>query len=109
MSSSFSKFFTAIAKKIESNIVHTPENYTDYLKNPSEKTHFLIPTLPDEVEDIIKTLNLRKSIGRRSILTKLRKKYSKNIGILISKLINQSFVTGVFPEPLKLASVIPIF
>ena len=37
LSSSFNKFFTRIAKKIESNIVHTPKNYTDYLTNPSEK------------------------------------------------------------------------
>ena len=96
-------------KKIESNIVHTPKNYTDYLTNPSEKTFFLTPTSPDEVEDIINTLNLRKSIGPNSIPTKLLKKYSKTISIPISKLINQSFVTGIFPEPLKLANVIPVF
>ena len=76
--------------------------------DPSEKT-FLTPTSPDEVEDIIKTLNLRKSIGPNSIPTKLLKKYSKTISIPISKLINQSFVTGIFPEPLKLANVIPVF
>ena len=82
---------------------------TDYLTNPSEKTFFLTPTSPDEVEDIIKTLHLRKSIGPNSIPTKLLKKYSKTISIPISKLINQSFVTGTFPEPLKLANVIPVF
>ena len=109
LSSSFNKFFTTIAKKIESNIVHTPKNYTDYLTNPSEKTFFLTPTSPDEVEDIINTLNLRKSIGPNSIPTKLLKKYSKTISIPISKLINQSFVTRIFPEPLKLANVIPVF
>ena len=41
LSSSFNKFFTKIAKKIESNIVHTPKNYTDYLTNPSEKNFHL--------------------------------------------------------------------
>ena len=35
LSSSFNKFFTTVAKKIESKIVHTPKNYTDYLTNPS--------------------------------------------------------------------------
>ena len=90
-------------------MVHTLKNYTDCLTNPTEKTLFLTPTLPDKVEDIIKTLNLRKSIGPNSIPTKLLKKYSKTISIPISKFINQSFVTGIFPESLKLASVIPIF
>ena len=35
--------------------------------------------------------------------------YFQFLNIPISKLINQSFVSGIFPEPLKLASVIPIF
>ena len=109
LSSSFNKFFTKIVKKIEPNIVHTCKNYTDYLTNPSDKTFFLTPTSPEEVEDIIKTLNLRKPIGPNSIPTKLLKKYCKTISIPISKLMNQSFVTAIFPESLKLASVIPIF
>ena len=108
LSHAFNKFFTTITKEIESNIVHTPKNYADYLTNPSEK-NFLTPTSPDEVEDIIKTLNLRKSIGPNSLPAKLLKKYSKTISIPISKLINQSFVTGIFPEPLKLANVISVF
>ena len=85
------------------------KNYTDYLTNLIEKTFFLTPTSPDEVEEIIKTLNLRESIGPNSIPTQLLKKYSQTISIPISKHINQSFVRGIFPKPLKLASVIPIF
>ena len=84
------------------------KNYTDYLTNLIEKTFFLTPTSPDEVEEIIKTLNLRESIGPNSIPTQLLKKYSQTISIPISKHINQSFVRGIFPKPLKLASVIPI-
>ena len=60
-----------------------------------QKKNFLTPTLPDEVEDIIKILNLRKSIGPNSIINKLLKKCSKTISIQTSKLINQSFVTGI--------------
>ena len=54
----------------------------------------------------IKSLNLKKSISPKSITTKLPKKYSKTISIPISKLINQSLVTGIFPAPSKLASLI---
>ena len=91
LSNSFNKVFVTNAKKIESNMAHTPKNYTDYLKNPSEKTFFLSPT-----------------IGPSSIPTKLLKEYSKTLSIPISKLINQSFITGIFPESLKLAVVILI-
>ena len=37
LSDLFNKFFTTIAQKIESKIVLTNKNYTDYLPNPSEK------------------------------------------------------------------------
>ena len=76
----------------------------DYLTDLSEKTFDFTLTSTDEAENIIKTLNLRKSIDLNSIPAKLLKKYSKTISIPLSKLINQSFVTGNFPEPLKLTS-----
>ena len=112
LNSSISRFFTTIAKKKkkkkkkkkESSIVHKPKNYTDHLTNPSENSFFLTPTSPDEAEDIIKTLKLRKSIGPNSIPTKPFKKYS----IPISRLINEPFVTGTFPEPLKPGSLTTI-
>lgn len=53
----------------------------DYLTNLSEKTFDFTLTSPDEAENIIKTLNLRKSIDLSSIPAKLLKKYSKTISI----------------------------
>ena len=52
---------------------------------------------------------MRKSIGPNSIPTRLLKKFFKEISIPIGKLINLSFETGIFPDALKLARIIPIF
>ena len=41
LSSSLNKFFITIAKKIESNIVHSPKNYTSYLTNSIRKNLLL--------------------------------------------------------------------
>ena len=78
LSSSFNKSFTTTGKKMKSNIVHTLKNYTDYLTNPLQKTFFWTPTSPDEVGDIIKTLNQRESFGSNSIPTKHLKNTSQN-------------------------------
>ena len=43
LSDYFNKFSTTIAEKIESKIMPTNKNYTDYLTNPSKKTYFLRP------------------------------------------------------------------
>ena len=87
----------------------TYKNYIDYLTNPSEKTFFWRPIIPDENEDIIKTLSVGKSLGPNSIPTKLLKHFSKSISIPLSHLINLSFKNGVFPNALKFASAIPVF
>ena len=77
--------------------------------NPSEKTFFSTQTLPNEVEDITKTLKFKKSICPNSTSTKPLKKYFKTITIPISKLIIQSFVTRIFLKLLKCdLNVIPI-
>ena len=112
ISNYFNKFFTTfttISKKIESKIVQTDKKYSDFLDNPLEKTFFLTPTEPNEVQSLIKTLNLKKATGPNSIPTKLLKVFDKTISVPLANLINLSFEKGIFPKSLKIASVIPIF
>ena len=112
ISNYFNKFFTTfttISKKIESKIVQTDKKYSDFLDNPLEKTFFLTPTEPNEVQSLIKILNLKKVTGPNNIPTKLLKVFDKTISVPLANLINLSFEKGIFPKSLKIASVIPIF
>ena len=67
----------------------------------------LTPTTPEEVTDIIKQLK-DSSPGHDDIHVKVFKQTSHLISPIVSKLINESFVSGVFPSILKIAKVIPI-
>ena len=96
ISNYFNKFFTTIAKKIESKIVQTDKKYSDFLDNPLEKMFFRIPAEPNEVQSLIKTLNLEKATGPNSISTKLLKAFDKTISVPLANLINLSFEKGVF-------------
>ena len=96
ISNYFNKFFTTIAKKIESKIVQTDKKYSDFLDNPLEKMFYRIPAEPNEVQSLIKTLNLEKATGPNSISTKLLKAFDKTISVPLANLINQSFEKGVF-------------
>ena len=109
LSDYFNKFSTTIAEKIESKIMPTNKNYTDYLTNPSKKTYFLRPNW--RYNENMKCLGLgvtQKSLGPNGIPTKLLKQFPKSISIPLSYLIN-FFKNGVFPNALKLVSVIPVF
>ena len=57
--------------------------------------------MTEDIEDINKTLNIRKSTGSNSILTRLLKQFYWEISILIKKLMNLSFETRIFPDFLK--------
>ena len=96
ISNYFNKFFTTIAKKIESKIVQTDKKYSDFLDNPLEKTFFLTPTEHNEMQSLIKTLDLKKATGPNSIPTKLLKVFDKTISVPLANLINLSFEKGVF-------------
>ena len=72
----FNHFFSSIVTKLEAKILKTESQFHESLRNPNEKTSFLTPTTAEEVEDLFKLLNDRKSIGIYSIPTKFSK-YSK--------------------------------
>ena len=62
---------------------------------------------PDEVLDIIKSFEY-KSTGPVSIPIKPLKLIPDQILVPLCNIINVSFITGVFPNLLKLVKVIPI-
>ena len=67
LSDSFNKFFTTLTQKIESKLVPTNKNYTDYLTNPSKKTFFLRLQLLTK-QKTIKKLSVGKSPGPAKLL-----------------------------------------
>ena len=61
------------------------------------------------VNDTIKDLSAKTSFGFDNLSTNLLKKISLSISSILSTTINQSLSTGIFPEKLKIAKVLPLF
>ena len=76
--------------------------------NPDGCSFFLSPTVPDEILKIIDALDLKKSEGPNGIPVFLLKTFKNFFSLWLSKLVNLCFVTGTFPELLKLAKVQPL-
>ena len=85
----FNNHFTTVAVKIEKKLVKTNKKH-DFLTNPMEKTFSLYPTSPTEVEDHIKNLNVRKSVGPYSIPNQILKEFKSLFSIPISLIFNMS-------------------
>ena len=69
---------------------------------------YLRPTCPNEIMEIIKSLQKKKSFGHDGFNSVLIKKLQESIIIPLSTIFNKSFETGQLPNNLKIAKVIPI-
>ena len=74
-----------------------------------QNSFFAAPSFPVEMSDIISLLKSGKSLGPNSIPTKILKLLSPLISSPLSQIINESLQSGVFPDKMKLAKVIPLF
>ena len=86
------------------NPVIQPEKYL----GERNQFDFLIAHVSnEEVLDIINDLQI-KSTGPNSIPMKLLKMIPDLILVPLCRIINNSFQSGIFPDPLKISKVIPI-
>ena len=102
-------FFTSIGKKLQKYIPPTKKHFLSFLKIPNNSTFFITPTTVEEVNDLIFDLKAGKSIGPSILPTRVIKQLNSIISSSFAELINKSFQSGVFPDVLKIAKVIPIF
>ena len=69
---------------------------------------FLSPTDSSEIENIINNLNNNKASDIYNMPAKLLKIGIKYTSKQLTHIFNHSFLTGTFPDKLKLAYVVPI-
>ena len=96
-------------KKIEEKIPKGKKSIDDYLRNlTNENTFALFLVTNEEISDYISTLSIRKASGPSSIEPTILKMFKTELSIPLCLIINLSFSSGVFPQKLKLAEVIPV-
>ena len=97
MANLFNKFFVYISQKINDEISRTPKSPLDCLRHYNEKSFFISPSSATEIEILIDSLKVGKSVGPYSIPIKLLKSLCFYISHPFSEIVNKSFSTGVFP------------
>ena len=105
----FNEYFSSIAKKLQSNLSFGGYDFTKYLHKPLGHNFLLRSVDVGEIILIIDSLENSKATGPNSIPTEILKLIKPNICYPLKKIINVSFATGVYPDQLKIAKVIPIF
>ena len=98
-------FFVNVGKNTDKDIPCWNCCPTYFLKGNSPDSMFLSPVTSVEVDSYISQMDNNKSIDPVPLLKILK----THISPLISSLINDSFLCGIFPSKLKLAKVYPAF
>ena len=106
----FNNFFANIGAKLASSIdTSNKKPYKHYLtKNILTSFNFELYELED-TEKLIKSLKTKVSFGSDGISVKLLKAITPGIILPITFILNQSLITGIFPDALKIAKVIPLY
>ena len=106
----FNEYFVQIGPTL-ANCIDTSGKalFNTYLKNKSTHSFKFNYTSPSEIHKLIKKLPPKTSSGHDNLSLKLLKEIGQNISDSLSLVINQSLKTGIFPEKLKLAKLIPLY
>ena len=102
-------FFSSIGETLASKIRDTNDIYTDYLGPANEKTFFFLPVTSLEVNEVISTLDQSKASGYDDLSVRLFVNAKDYISEPLAHILNLSFSTGIFPDKLKVARVVPVF
>ena len=108
IANNFNSFFVGVGPETEKTVPKVPNmSPSKYLRNRNQFDLIIAHIDQQEVLDIINIL-ANKSSGPASIPLRLLKIAADLIVIPLCYIINISFSTGVFPDVLKVAKVIPL-
>lgn len=107
----FNDHFLKISDKLAEKIVFNKNEQTEIINNIpiNDKTFYLFPTDPTEVQETILSLNKNKSPGYDNITSNILQLISTKIAIPIAELFNKCFLKGYFPKCFKQSIIVPIF
>ena len=105
----FNNYFTSIGPLLAKKVPNLKTSHLHFLTGSYPNNFFLTPTSPSEISSIVCSLSPSRSEGHDGLCITPVKEVIDCLSHPLAYLCNLSFSTGVFPDSLKIAKVIPIF
>ena len=109
ISNEFNDFFVNVGPNLASQIKHSGKDYYDYLTAPLQHSMFMKPIVESEFIKIVNKFDQNKSAGHDDVGNFIVKHVVKEIAQPLTSIFNLSISTGIVPDNLKIAKVIPIY
>lgn len=108
MADAFNKYFCSLPIELSESLETTNLNPLHFVKTNKLSNLHLFSVSPAELSKTILSLkNSKQNINEISVV--LFKENIDIFSVVLSKIINLSFKSGVFPDLLKIAEIIPLF
>ena len=105
----FNNFFANIGPKLATSIkTDGIKNFDSYLRSPIQSTFKFKPYTENDTLKLIQSLKSKTSTGHDGISVRLLKIIAPGIAHPITIILNQTLKTGIFPNNLKIAKIIPL-
>ena len=107
----FNKFFSEIGPSLASEINQSNQNLSmhNFLSPCTSQTFRFNQVSQAVISKIIENFKNKSSSGYDNINAIFIKKYRNQLIWPLTILVNQSLATGIFPEKLKIAKIIPLY
>ena len=108
----FCDFFTNVGPTYAEQIPqskHSSKHYLRLKKDEQPRSIFLSPSDPYEIIRILNCMKSKNSSSHDELSSRFLKSIGNSIAKPLSILVNKSMLSGVFPDKLKIAKVIPIY
>ena len=109
MADSFNSYFTNVGASVANDVQSTSHHFSEYLNPRTSESLFFNPTSECEIIQIVKDLKSSSSCGYDGISTNVVKKIIHYISYPLKHIFNLSLSTGVVPDNLKRAKIIPVY
>ena len=110
IATTFNEYFTNIGPNLANNIkTNSKKTYKHYLANTTNTNFNFVNIDENTVNEIIDKLDPKASCGWDGLSMQLIKEIQPVIVKSLTIIINQMLNTGIFPDKLKIAKVIPLF
>ena len=105
----FNNFFVNIGPELASKIdTSNKRSYSSYMSRVIDSRFYFSPVGNEQTQKVINSLTSKSSSGHDGISTKFLKSIAPVLIQSLTLVINQSLLSGIFPDSLKVAKVIPL-
>ncbi|XP_057299070.1 uncharacterized protein LOC130629748 [Hydractinia symbiolongicarpus] len=109
IASAVNQYYVNVAPNLVKKLPKSKEHFTHFLTNPVSDSFFCNAVTHEEMTSTIMSLDDKKAIDIYHFPIKIWKDVDEIIANPLCKIVNESFSSGIFPDKLKLAKVLPLF